>query len=184
MAMSINSLEATKLSLPGVLLISPKMYKDDRGFFSEIYNQEVFAEIGVMDTFVQDSISFSKKGVLRGMHYQKAPHAQAKLVRASAGAILDVVADIDPSSSTYGQHATVELSENEQNMLYIPGQYAHGFCVLSNTATVEYKLSELHRPESAGGVMYNDPVLNIKWPVDDPVLSIKDKQWPELDPIK
>jgi dTDP-4-dehydrorhamnose 3,5-epimerase len=177
MAMSFTT---QPLSLPGVMLISPKLYPDNRGVVAEVFRADQFLELGATAGFVQDNLSISKKGVIRGMHFQKLPHAQAKLVRCVNGHVYDAVADIDPASATYGQFVSVELSAEKQEMLYIPDTYAHGFCVLSDEATVEYKVSDLYHPESASGIAYNDPMLAIPWPVQNPILSEADTRWPTL----
>ncbi len=175
--------KVTLTNLPGVLLLTPILYTDTRGFFSEIYNEETFASLGIDTPFTQDSVSFSNKNVIRGLHFQLKPYEQAKLVRCAAGRIYDVVVDIDPSSPTYRMHVGIELSGDTQQMLYIPGHYAHGLCVLSETATVVYKLTGVHNPSYARGVSYNDPEFNINWPVTDPILSEKDKNWPLLETL-
>lgn len=178
--MQKDSPQVIETALPGVLLLTPPLYSDARGFFSEIYNEETFASLGITTSFIQDSVSFSVKNVIRGMHYQTAPFQQAKLVRCASGRIYDVIADIDPTSPTYGTYVGVELSGDMQQMVYIPGQYAHGFGVLSDGAHVAYKLSGEQNPLYAGGVMYNDPVLHIAWPIQNPVLSEKDRGWAPL----
>ena len=178
--MTKSSFEIQELELPGVLLVQPKRWDDDRGFFLETFHQETLAAAGITHSFVQDNLSFSKKGVLRGLHFQKAPHAQAKLVRCTSGEIFDVVADHDPDSPTFGKYIAATLSGEKQNMLYIPAAYAHGFCVLSGEAIVEYKVSDYYHPECASGVRYNDPVFAIAWPIEDPILSAQDTQWPTL----
>ena len=178
--MATFSFEIQKLDLPGVFLIQPKRYDDARGFFVETFQQEAFAAAGITHAFVQDNLSFSKKNVLRGLHFQKKPHAQAKLVRCASGEIYDVAADHNPDSATFGKHVAVTLSGEKQTMLYVPAEYVHGFCVLSDEAIVEYKVSDYYHPECASGVRYDDPVFNIAWPVSDPVLSEQDKQWPVL----
>jgi dTDP-4-dehydrorhamnose 3,5-epimerase len=172
-----------ELALPGVLSIAPRLFRDERGFFVETYNERAFVESGITTKFVQDNLSYSKKGVLRGLHYQSPPHAQVKLVRCAYGEILDVVADIDPRSPTFGQHIKVPLSAKSAHILYVPGEYAHGFCVLSDEALVEYKVSDFYAPEHAGGVRYDDPILSVQWPILDPILSEQDKKWPMLKNI-
>lgn len=173
--MASSSFQIKELELPGVFLIQPKRFEDSRGFFTETFHQEVFTSAGINVVFVQDNISYSKKNVLRGLHFQKPPHAQAKLVRCVSGEIYDVVADHNPDSATFGKHIGVTLSGDTQAMLYIPGMYAHGFCVLSDQALVEYKVDNYYHPESAHGVRYDDPVFGIAWPVRDPILSEQDK---------
>jgi len=178
--MSASSFEIHELELPGVFLIQPKRWDDNRGFFVETFHQEVLAAAGITHSFVQDNLSFSKKNVLRGLHFQKAPHAQAKLVRCVSGAILDVIADHTRNSQTFGKHIAVELSGEKQNMLYVPDNYLHGFCVLSDEALVEYKVSDYYHPECVSGVHYNSPTLGIVWPVADPILSKQDMELPTL----
>ncbi len=178
--MALSSFEIHALNLPGVLLIHPKRFDDERGFFVETFHQEALRAAGITHPFVQDNLSFSKKHVLRGLHFQKKPHAQAKLVRCASGEILDVAADHNPESATFGKSVAITLSGETQAMLYIPGHYAHGFCVLSDGAVVEYKVSDYYHPESASGVRYDDPTFTIPWPLKDPILSAQDKQWPAL----
>ena len=128
--MATSSFQIRELELPGVLLIEPKLWRDERGFFAETFHEEALKAAGITHPFVQDNLSFSKKNVVRGLHFQKAPHAQAKLVRCVSGEILDVVADHNPDSPTFGRHVAVKLSGDTQAMLYVPAGYAHGFCVL------------------------------------------------------
>lgn len=171
---------ATALTLPGVLLIQPALRSDNRGFSVNVYNAADFSVCGISATFVEDFTSYSRKNVVRGLHFQRAPHMQDKLVRCTKGEIIDVAADCDPTSPTYGQHVSFHLKGDEQSMLYIPGKYAHGFCVVSDEAIVEYKLSDTYHPESVGGARYDDPLLAIDWPVTDPILSEMDKSWTSL----
>lgn len=178
--MSTPSFEIHELELPGVLLIQPKRHDDARGFFVETFQQEIFATAGITYPFVQDNLSFSKKNVLRGLHFQKKPHAQAKLVRCVSGEIYDVAADPDLASPTFGKSVGVTLSSEKQTMLYVPAEYVHGFCVLSEEAIVEYKVSEYYHPECAFGVRYDDPTFAIAWPVHNPVLSPQDQKLPML----
>lgn len=173
-------MEVTELNLPGVLLLTPSLHTDERGFFAELYEPASFAALGIDVSFVQDSVSYSVKNVIRGLHYQRAPYAQAKLVRCSSGEIFDVVADVDPTASTFGRFVFVHLTGDLQNMLYIPAGYAHGFCVLSEEAVVEYKLSTGYVPEASAGILYNDPLLSIPWPIAEPILSPRDRSWPAL----
>lgn len=174
--------EVEELALPGVLKLTPKIFADDRGFLTATYVSDAFATLGITAAFVQDNSSHSRKGVIRGMHFQRPPHAQDKLVRCAHGEVLDVAADHDPSSPTYGMHVVVTLTDKDQTLLYIPGKYAHGFCVLSDEAVVEYKMNDTYHPECAGGVPYNDPALNIPWPITDPILSKQDTSWAPLPP--
>jgi len=180
MHIATSSFEIQALDLPGVLLIQPKCHGDERGFFVETFQREAFAAVGITHPFVQDNLSFSKKNVLRGLHFQKKPHAQAKLVRCASGEIFDVIADHNPDSATFGKYVSAILSSEKQTMLYVPAEYAHGFCVLSDEAIVEYKVSDYYHPESAFGVRYDDPTLHIEWPVSAPILSAQDAQWPML----
>ncbi len=182
--MASSSLEIKELDLPGVLLLQPKRYDDARGFFVETFHHKDLAAVGITSAFVQDNLSYSKKNVLRGMHFQKKPHAQAKLVRCVSGEIYDVVADYDRDSATFGKSVAVHLTGEKQNMLYVPPEYAHGFCVLSNEAVVEYKVDDYYHPESAFGLRYDDPVFEIAWPLHDPILSEQDKKWPLLASIR
>lgn len=179
----MTSFTAKELALPGVLLITPKLFPDSRGFFVETFHKEALAAAGITDVFVQDNLSLSRRGVVRGLHYQKTPHAQAKLVRCASGKIFDVVADHDPASATFGVSVSVELSGDTQAMLYVPGRYAHGFCAVSDEAIIEYKVSDYYAPECAGGVAYNSPLFAVQWPVTDPILSAQDKLWPVLSKI-
>lgn len=169
-----------ELALPGVLLITPKLFPDIRGFAAVTYTVKDFQVMGIGHPFVQDFMSQSKKDVIRGLHFQRAPHAQNKLVRAVQGVIFDVAADTDPESPTYGAHVSATLAGEIQQMLYIPGKYAHGFCVISDEARVEYKLSDTYHPECAGGARFDDPLLNITWPTNTPIVSKQDSEWPRL----
>ncbi|HVM73374.1 MAG TPA: dTDP-4-dehydrorhamnose 3,5-epimerase [Candidatus Paceibacterota bacterium] len=171
---------AEALGLPGVLKITPRVFNDERGLSSTTYAPEQFAAIGITEQFVQDYFSHSHKHVIRGMHFQRAPYAQGKLVRCASGEIFDVAADCDPASPTYGTYVSTTLSADAQTMLYIPGRYAHGFCVLSDQAVVEYKMSSIYEPNYAGGVRFDDPRLGIEWPISSPILSPRDASWPLL----
>ena len=172
--------ESHELSLPGVFLITPKIFSDARGYSVVVYTAGEFAKLGIPADFKQDFKSFSVKDVIRGLHFQHAPHRQDKLVRCTQGEIFDVAADCNPESPTFGTSVSVTLTANEQTMLYIPGKYAHGFCVLSDTAMVEYKIAGVYSPEHAGGVLWNDPLLNITWPTSQPILSEQDASWQSL----
>ena len=170
----------TSLSIAKVILIEPKVFEDERGFFIETYKMSDFVASGIKEIFVQDNHSRSTKGVLRGLHYQNPPFAQGKLVRAIRGEIYDVAADIRKGSPTYGKWAGAILSEENKNMLYIPEGFAHGFCVLSEIAEVMYKNTNVYSSKSEAGIIWNDEDLNIEWPVKEPFLSQKDKNWPSL----
>ena len=164
--------------LPGCFIIENKIFGDDRGYFFESFNQQTFtAATGITTPFVQDNQSYSGFGVLRGLHYQTGEYAQAKLVRVLHGKVLDVAVDIRKGSATFGQHITVELSDDNKRQLYIPRGFAHGFVVISPTASFFYKCDNVYHKSSEGGIMYNDEMLNIDWqiPGESMILSEKDK---------
>ena len=170
--------------LEGCYIIEPKIIIDDRGYFMESFNENAFQEgIGAKIHFVQDNQSFSSKGVLRGLHYQVGENTQAKLVRVVSGAVLDVAVDIRPKSITYGQHVSAHLSSENQKQIFIPHGFAHGFLVLSDTATFFYKCDNFYNKESEGGILYNDKTLNIDWNFseDKLIISEKDKIQPTLE---
>ncbi|MBC7084651.1 MAG: dTDP-4-dehydrorhamnose 3,5-epimerase [Firmicutes bacterium] len=169
-----------RLEIPDVVLIEPKVFRDDRGFFLESYKRSEFAEFGIDEIFVQDNHSRSRRGVLRGLHYQNPPRAQAKLVRVIDGEIFDVAVDIRRGSPTYGRWVRAYLSDENMRMLYIPAGFAHGFLALSDVAEVLYKTSDEYSPEHEAGIVWNDPEIGIEWPVKDPVLSPRDCRWPGL----
>lgn len=153
------------LDIDGPLLITPKRYADDRGFLSETYNIDEFAQAGVDSIFVQDNHAMSvARGTVRGLHFQAPPHAQDKLIRVVRGRIFDVIVDIRKGSPTYGQHASVELSAENCCELFVPGGFAHGYCSLEPASEVLYKTSAVWSPEAEGGIRWNDPDLNIAWP--------------------
>lgn len=162
--------------LPGLRIIEPTVFKDARGYFYESYNQQVFAKAGITDVFVQDNQSVSHKNVIRGLHFQHPPYAQAKLVRTIKGAVLDVVVDIRKQSPTYGQTFCIELTEDNFLMLYIPVGFAHGFSTLADNTIFAYKCSNFYHKESEDTIYWNDPSLNIDWKVENPILSEKDKR--------
>jgi len=166
-------------ALPGVLLFQPKLYRDPRGFFRETYHAEKLAACGVRCAFVQDNHSRSCHGALRGLHYQ-VRHPQAKLVSVIRGAIFDVVVDIRHGSPTFGRYASFPLSEDNQQMVFVPAGFAHGFCVLSEVADVHYKCSDFYHADDDGGIAWNDPALGIAWPLAAPILSGKDCTYPRL----
>jgi dTDP-4-dehydrorhamnose 3,5-epimerase len=172
-------MKITETELPGVLIIEPQVFRDERGFFLESFHAERYREAGIDMAFVQDNHSRSRKGVLRGLHFQRR-HPQGKLVRASRGSIFDVAADIDPASPTFGQYVGVTLSDENHRQMWIPPGFAHGFCVLSDEADFEYKCTDLYYPNDEGGVLWSDPDLNIQWPLSDPLLSAKDLALPSL----
>lgn len=173
--------EFEKTNIDGVFLIKPKIYRDIRGFFLETYKKSEFEKNGINVDFVQDNHSKSFKNVLRGLHYQKEPYSQAKLVRCIKGKILDVAVDIRKNSPTFAKWYGVELTEENGYMLYIPEGFAHGFLVLSEEAEIIYKCSKEYKPEYDAGIRFDDPVIKINWPVKQPILSEKDKNLPYLE---
>jgi len=164
--------------LPGLLLITPKVFQDHRGHFFESFREDVLSSHGLANNFVQDNQSLSNKGILRGLHFQAPPHAQGKFVRVISGAVLDVAVDIRKASPTYGQVAAVELNEQNFKMLYIPSGFAHGFLTLEDHTIFTYKCTDYYHPETEGGVRWNSPELNIPWNIEDPILSAKDEILP------
>jgi len=176
---------ATKLE--GCFIIEPKIIADDRGYFMESFNEQTFQNgVGQAVHFVQDNQSFSTKGVLRGLHYQTGEHAQAKLVRVLSGEVLDVAVDIRPESKTFGQYVSVVLNAENQRQFFVPRGFAHGFLVLSESATFFYKCDNFYNKESEGGLLYNDPELNINWDFLEAALIIseKDKIQPTMEKAK
>jgi dTDP-4-dehydrorhamnose 3,5-epimerase len=169
-----------KLSIPDVILLKAKTFPDSRGFFMESYKESEFSKKDINIKFVQDNFSHSTKGTLRGLHYQKEPMAQAKLVSVITGEIFDVVVDIRKNSPTYGKWVGEILSENNHHLLYVPEGFAHGFCVLSDQADVTYKVNKEYSPENDRGILWNDSDVNVNWPIDNPVLSDKDLNQPML----
>jgi dTDP-4-dehydrorhamnose 3,5-epimerase len=155
--------------------ITPKLFHDERGFFFESYSQKVFKENGINAVFIQDNQSFSKKNVLRGLHYQTGDFAQGKLVRVIKGKVLDVAVDLRKGSPTYGKHEAVILDDVKCNMLYVPEGFAHGFLAMEETILV-YKCTNIYNKGSEGGILWNDPDLNIDWQAKDPIVSEKDRE--------
>ena len=172
-----------KTDFPGLLIFEPKVFEDSRGYFFESYNQNTFIAEGVAIQFVQDNQAQSSYGVIRGLHYQLNPHAQTKLVRALSGSIIDAVVDLRAGSPTYGKAFTIELSANNKKQLLVPKGFAHGYSVISETAEVFYKCDEFYHKECEGGIMYNDPALDINWqiPADKAIISEKDINHPAFD---
>jgi dTDP-4-dehydrorhamnose 3,5-epimerase len=166
-------------ALPGVLIIEPVVHSDARGFFVETYHASRYRESGICDTFVQDNLSRSVRGTLRGLHGQH-PHAQAKLVRTIEGEIFAVAVDVRRGSPTYAKFVAAVLSAENLRQLYLPPGFVHGFCVTGEMAQVEYKCSEIYRPEGEFRVAWNDPEIGIPWPIEDPLLSEKDRGAPRL----
>lgn len=176
-------MDITPTAIPDVLIITPKKHGDHRGFFSEVFKDDVFRGRGIDLAWTQDNHSYStQRGVVRGLHFQSAPHAQAKLLRVVRGAIFDVAVDIRRGSPTYGRHVAVELSANNWRQLFVPAGFAHGFCTLSAETEVLYKVTARYAPECEGGLLWNDPALGIEWPIreHEAVLSGRDGQWPTL----
>jgi dTDP-4-dehydrorhamnose 3,5-epimerase len=168
----------TETKLKGAFIIEPEKLEDDRGFFARTFCQEELKTHGLNPHLVQCSISFNKrKGTLRGMHYQVAPHEETKLVRCTMGAIYDVIIDLRPSSLTFKQWVGVELSAENHRMLYVPERFAHGFQTLANNTEVFYQMSEYYYQESSRGVRWNDPTFGIKWPYNDWIISTRDRQY-------
>jgi dTDP-4-dehydrorhamnose 3,5-epimerase len=163
-----------------VWILEPRVFHDPRGWFLESWNRRLFAEAGLDVEFVQDNHSLSVRNVLRGIHFQAPPRAQAKLVRCTSGRIWDVVVDIRHGSPTYGQWEAAELDAESQRMLFVPIGFAHGFCVLSETAEIQYKCSDFHAPECSCGIRWDDPALGVEWPLRGPLLSEADQELPPL----
>jgi len=165
--------------LPGVLIIEPRVFRDERGFFLESFQEQRYRQIGIDKPFVQDNRSRSRYGVLRGLHFQRS-HPQGKLVSVSFGRIWDVAVDIDPRSANFARHVAVELSDANHRQLWLPEGYAHGFCVLSEWADVHYHCTDFYSPGDEHGLRWDDPQLAIDWPLAAPLLSQRDRQWPTL----
>ena len=175
-------MEIIKTNIEGVVIIEPRIFKDDRGYFFESFSQREFEEKVCKTTFVQDNESKSSYGVLRGLHFQKPPFAQSKLVRVIKGAVLDVAVDIRKGSLTFGQYVSVELTGENHRQFFIPRGFAHGFSVLSEEVIFQYKCDNFYSPQSEGAIAWNDSDLNIDWriPVEEVVLSEKDSKHPKL----
>ena len=175
-------MQRLETTLPEVIELRPKIFRDARGFFMETYHRAKFAEFGIRDTFVQDNHSCSSKGTLRGLHYQLR-HPQAKLCRVVEGEALDVAVDIRIGSPRFGKTATVLLSAKEQNQIYIPAGFAHGFVALAPAVQFLYKCSDFYDAADEHGIAWNDPALNIPWRITDPIISEKDSKFPHLADI-
>lgn len=171
-------------ALPEVVVLEPRVHEDERGFFMESYNERTLAALGIRHRFVQDNHSRSRRGVLRGLHFQL-HRPQAKLVRATRGRVFDVAVDIRVGSPRFGRWAGAELSEDNRRMLFAPEGFAHGFLVVSEIAEFQYKCSDFYDPEDEAGVAWNDPAVGIEWPLDDlePILSERDRRWATLGSI-
>lgn len=168
--------------LPGVLILEPDVFYDGRGFFLETWHRTRYESAGIKVPFVQDNVSFSQRGILRGLHYQY-PRTQGKLVQVLSGRVIDVAVDIRVGSPTFGRSIGEELSAENHRQVYIPPGFAHGYCVISETALFSYKCTDFYSPETEHGIIWNDCDLNIDWPVDEPVISSKDSKYPMLKNI-
>ena len=166
-------------AIPGVVVLEPKVFGDERGYFLETWSRQKYEAAGLPVVFVQDNVSFSRKGVLRGLHYQN-PQSQGKLVQVMAGEVFDVAVDIRAGSPTFGRCVGEILSEKNHRQMYIPPGLAHGFCVLSETVLFAYKCTDTYNAAAEGGICWNDPDLGIDWPIREPVLSPKDEKYPRL----
>lgn len=173
-------MEIKQHALAGVVEFSPRIFGDARGAFFESFSAKVFEQAGVRHEWVQDNQSSSARGVLRGLHFQRPPHAQAKLVRVAQGRALDVIVDLRRDSATYGQHLTVELDAQRYNVLYVPIGFAHGFVALEDHTLFLYKCSDYYQPSAEGGLRWDDPTLSINWGIDAPTVSGKDQILPQL----
>ncbi len=176
-------MKISRTSLDDVLIVEPFVFRDDRGFFLETYHQSRYRESGIPVEFLQDNLSSSHRGVLRGLHYQY-PHGQAKLVQVLEGHVYDVSVDVRSGSPTFGRWVGVHLSHENKRQVYVPEGFAHGFCVLSEKALFSYKCSDLYVPECERGVLWSDPDMAIDWPVKEPILSEKDAGYPRLRDVK
>ena len=184
----MGKFKKNETSIEGVYVIEPTVFGDERGYFMETYSETEFAEIGINNKFVQDNQSKSRKGVLRGLHFQK-QNSQAKLVRVIKGAVYDVAVDLRPGSPTYGKYEGVMLTEENKKMFMIPRGFAHGFLVVSDEAEFAYKCDDIYNHEAEGGLAWNDPEVGIEWPLGDMKItelltSEKDAKWPSLKELK
>ena len=178
----MNGVKVSETPLPGVLIIEPRVFDDARGFFMETWHQANYQAAGLPAHFVQDNLSYSARGILRGLHFQH-PHAQGKLLSVLQGEVFDVAVDIRLGSPTFGQWVGVVLSGSNRRQLYIPEGFAHGFCVTSETALLTYKCTDFYAPQAEGGLLWNDPDIGIEWPTRTPFLSAKDAVYPTLNTI-
>lgn len=177
-------MKITKTNIDGLIIVEPKIFKDDRGSFFESWNVKNFQEIGIKDHFVQDNQSSSSRGVLRGLHFQNPPYVQAKLVRVIRGSVLDVAVDLRSNSPTYGKHVTIVLSGENFKSFYIPKGFAHGFIALEDNTIFSYKCSDVYNKESEGCLIWNDKDLGIEWNINNPIISPKDVQGIHLKDFK
>ncbi|EQA1621610.1 dTDP-4-dehydrorhamnose 3,5-epimerase [Enterobacter asburiae] len=172
-----------KTKLDGLLIIEPKVFGDERGFFYETYHEQRYKNAGIKESFVQDNRSRSTGNVLRGLHFQKRK-PQGKLVTVTAGTVFDVAVDLREDSPTFGQYESIILSGDNRLQFYIPPGFAHGFCVLSDIADFQYKCTDFYDPTDEGGIIWNDNSININWPISEPNLSLKDKELPSLEDVR
>ncbi len=177
------TIKVTPQRIPELLLIEPQVFGDERGFFKETFHAARYAELGICESFVQDNLSRSKRGILHGMHLQH-PHAQGKLVSVVEGAVFDVAIDVRVGSPTFGQWVGIELSAANHRQLYVPAGFAHGFCVTSESALFSYKCTDVYHPDCELGVSYNDPEIAIAWPLTELLVSAKDALHPRLSQIE
>lgn len=168
-------MEVIKTAIEGVLLVKPQVFGDERGWFFETYNEERYRAAGITETFVQDNQSFSQKNVVRGLHFQKPPYTQAKLVSVIKGAVLDVAVDLRAGSPTYGKYVSAELTGENHWQLFVPKGFAHGFSVLEDNSIFAYKCSDLYNKASEGSIIFNDPTIGVDWRVENPIISEKDR---------
>jgi dTDP-4-dehydrorhamnose 3,5-epimerase len=166
--------------IDGLIIIEPKVFTDERGYFFESFNEREMEKHGIKGPFIQDNQSMSHKGVLRGLHFQKLPYEQGKLIRVVRGAVLDVVVDIRKNSKTFGKHFSIELSDTNHKMLWIPSGFAHGFLTLQEQTVFLYKVTDYYNPQSESGILYNDSDLNIDWKIQSPLVSQKDRILPSF----
>jgi len=169
-------MEIIETKLEGLLIIKPRVFEDNRGYFFESYNRQKMQALNFNEQFVQDNLSKSQKGVLRGMHFQRPPHAQGKLIQVIKGSVLDVVVDIRKESETYGQHMSIEINDRDKHQVYVPEGFAHGFLTLEDDTIFSYKCTKNYHQDSEGALMWNDPDLNIDWPIEKPIVSEKDRE--------
>jgi dTDP-4-dehydrorhamnose 3,5-epimerase len=175
-------MKITKTNLACVIVIEPQVFGDPRGWFLETWSRQRYEDAGIKEQFIQDNVSFSTKGVLRGLHFQN-PRSQGKLVAVLSGEIFDVAVDIRIGSPTFGKWVSAVLSASNYRQMYVPPGFAHGFCVTSDTVLFSYKCTDYYSPSTEGGIIWNDPDLGIGWPVTDPILSPKDTKYPRLKDI-
>ncbi|WP_337240678.1 dTDP-4-dehydrorhamnose 3,5-epimerase [Proteus faecis] len=176
-------MKVSSTKLDGCIVIEPKVFRDERGFFLETYQKEKYKQIGIKELFVQDNFSSSSKNVLRGLHFQK-NNPQGKLVTVTHGIVFDVAVDLRTGSKTFGQYESIILSSENKLQFYLPPGFAHGFCVISDRADFQYKCTDYYDPNDEGSIIWNDPDIDIQWPIQEPILSLKDEKAPKLQQIK